>query len=191
MQSARSSTSVVKVSFQGETKRLNAVADYSELVRRTRESFGNQLPQDEFKYYYCDRDFDLISVSSQADLAEAIEGEPTLKLTVASTQQDAWDQIDRASSSRVSQPSGPADIERHFIDAQSNFSVIEDDQKVPAETSAPIQEPLETEQAQAEELKIEEAPAEVLPKAEVVPLSEPEKEMIQDALAIGHDQSYA
>lgn len=67
--------------------------------------------------------------------------------------------------------------------------MIDDDQKVPAQVSAVVSEPLETEQAQVEELKIAEALAETEaePPTEVVTLSEPEKQMIQDALAIGHD----
>ena len=87
-----SSKKTIKISCEGETKRLKISGDYAELVRRTRESFGKQGMNDsEFKFFYLDDEQEVISITGQADLTEAlnIEDLSSLKLTVAANMQEA------------------------------------------------------------------------------------------------------
>ena len=50
-----SSKKTIKISCEGETKRLKISGDYAELVRRTRESFNKQgMSDSEFKFFYLD-----------------------------------------------------------------------------------------------------------------------------------------
>ena len=82
----------IKICCDGETKRLKISGDYAELISRTKESFGKQVMNDsEFKFFYLDDEQEVISITSQADLTEAlnIEDLSSLKLTVASNMQDA------------------------------------------------------------------------------------------------------
>lgn len=83
----------VKVTFQGETKRLKLSGVYHELIQRTRIAFKN-IPQ-EPKFYYLDEDNEIISISSQCDYTEALEiGDlGSLRLIVASSVQDARKQL--------------------------------------------------------------------------------------------------
>lgn len=76
----------IKVSFQGETKRLKMTNSYESLALKTRDTFGQPLQKVwPIKFYYLDDERELISVTSQADFQEALELEDvtTLKLTVA------------------------------------------------------------------------------------------------------------
>ena len=76
----------VKICCDGETKRLKITGDYAELVQRTRESFNKQsMNQADFKFFYMDDESEVISITSQEDLTEAltIEDLSSLKLTVA------------------------------------------------------------------------------------------------------------
>ena len=87
-----SSKKTIKISCEGETKRLKISGDYAELVRRTKESFNKQgMSDNEFKFFYLDNEQDLISITGQADLTVALDIEDltSLKLTVASNRQEA------------------------------------------------------------------------------------------------------
>lgn len=82
----------VKICCDGETKRVKISGDYSELISRTRESFGkNQMSDNDFKFFYLDDEQEVISITSQADLTEAlnIEDLSFIKLTVANNMQEA------------------------------------------------------------------------------------------------------
>jgi len=89
MISARSNASAqAKVSYRGDTKRVKLSGDFYELVERTRASFSD-LPAGTLKYFYVDEENDMISVSSQADLTEALETTNSIKLTVAPSAEEA------------------------------------------------------------------------------------------------------
>ena len=94
MQSARSTASTAaKVTFKGDTKKVKLDGGFDELVERTRNSFSD-LPEGTLKFFYVDEENDLISVSSQADLTEALESTTTqLRLTVAGSTRDAHSQL--------------------------------------------------------------------------------------------------
>lgn len=82
----------IKICCEGETKRLKISGDYGELINRTRESFNKQTMSDgDFKFFYLDDEQEVISITSQADLTEAlnIEDLSSLKLTVAANMQEA------------------------------------------------------------------------------------------------------
>lgn len=82
----------VKICCDGEIKRLKITGDYQELVKRTRESFNKQNMEDaDFKFFYLDEEQEVISITGQADLTEAlnIEDLSSLKLTVAENMQAA------------------------------------------------------------------------------------------------------
>ena len=97
MLSARSNASAaagasVKITYQGDTKKVKLTGEYEELVQRTRASFDD-LPEGDLKFFYVDEDSDLISVTSQADLSEALESTGQVKLTVAGSNNEALGQI--------------------------------------------------------------------------------------------------
>ena len=75
----------VKITFQGETKRLKISGVYQELIQRTRTAFKN-IPQ-ELKFFYLDEDNEIISISSQSDYTEALENGDisSLRLIVATS----------------------------------------------------------------------------------------------------------
>mmetsp|Transcript_25065 Transcript_25065/g.31388 ORF Transcript_25065/g.31388 Transcript_25065/m.31388 type:complete len:85 (+) Transcript_25065:93-347(+) len=76
----------IKICFDGETKRLKISDSFSELVQRTRESFHKQDMKDsEFKFFYLDNEQEVISITSQADLSEALQDFASLKLVLAAT----------------------------------------------------------------------------------------------------------
>jgi len=82
----------IKICCDGETKRLKIAGDYTELISRTRESFNKQGMSDaQFKFFYLDDEQEVISITSQADLTEALNiGDlSALKLTVAANMQEA------------------------------------------------------------------------------------------------------
>ena len=93
MQSNNPARKAVKVTFQGETKRLKLSGDYQELVKRTSSAFKNLPPQ--IKFFYLDEDNEIISISSQSDYTEALEIEDiaALRLTVATSAADARQQL--------------------------------------------------------------------------------------------------
>jgi hypothetical protein len=75
------SATQVKVTFKNETKKFKKPSDFDSLVQSTVKAFGANLPL-QFKFYYVDSEGDLISISCQEDLEEALESMPALKLVV-------------------------------------------------------------------------------------------------------------
>lgn len=74
-------TNQVKVTFKNETKKFKRPSDFEGLLQQTIKAFGNKLPAS-FKFFYVDADHDLISISCQEDLEEALESMPQLRLVV-------------------------------------------------------------------------------------------------------------
>ena len=82
----------IKICCGGETKRLKILSDYKELIKRTRESFGlDNMTDKDFRFFYLDDENEVISITSQADLAEALNiyDLNQLKLAVADNMQEA------------------------------------------------------------------------------------------------------
>ena len=52
----------VKVSFQGETKRLKLTGDYQELISRVRDSWSGIA--EPIKFFYIDEENEIISITS-------------------------------------------------------------------------------------------------------------------------------
>lgn len=78
----------MKICCNGETKRLKISGQYSELISRARESFGLQhMNESEFKFFYLDDESEVISITGQADLTEAlnIDDLSQVKLTIAAS----------------------------------------------------------------------------------------------------------
>ena len=77
------SRATIKVTYKEETKRFKIGRSFEELMAITVKSFEN-LPK-VFKYFYLDEDLELISVSSDDDLAEILDSESNgiVKLIVA------------------------------------------------------------------------------------------------------------
>ena len=95
----------IKVTYLGETKRIKKTNTYGELTLLTRQAFGSALEKvQQIKFYYLDDEQELISVSTQADLLEAlsIEDVGVLKLTVATSASDARQQFEKTISETVS-----------------------------------------------------------------------------------------
>jgi hypothetical protein len=92
----QSSKRTVKVSFQGETKRLKLTGDYNELINRVKSSWSGI--GEPIKFFYLDEENEIISITSQSDFSEALEIEDLshLKLTVAASVQDARNQLQSA-----------------------------------------------------------------------------------------------
>lgn len=93
MQNSIMKKKCIKVTFDGETKRLKVPATYELLVQMTREKFPQQglekmVP---LKFYYLDDEQELISITSQSDFLEALDVDDSthLKLTVANNTQEA------------------------------------------------------------------------------------------------------
>ncbi len=61
----------IKVTYQGETKKVRRPEHYSALVKATQTAFPDL--QESFKYIYSDEDGDTITVSNNEDLSEALE----------------------------------------------------------------------------------------------------------------------
>ena len=88
---------IVKVSFDGETKRLKLLNDsYEDMVTRMRKAFrattNPKVPtQNDVKFFYLDDENEIISITSQADFSEALEIEDiaSLKLVVAKSASEA------------------------------------------------------------------------------------------------------
>jgi hypothetical protein len=77
----------IKVSLNGETKRLKLTTSFETLCLQTQDCFKLDMP---IKFFYLDDERELISVTSQPDLDEALSSEESaLKLTVAKSTADA------------------------------------------------------------------------------------------------------
>jgi len=90
----QSSRKFLKVTFNGETKRLKITADYSKLLELTNKAFSSKLPTD-VKFFYLDDENEIISINSQSDFTEALDIEDlsALKLTVAQSANEARVQL--------------------------------------------------------------------------------------------------
>ena len=89
---------IIKVSYQGETKRFKTINTYESLALKTRETFGAALEKVwPIKFYYLDDEHELISITSQPDYLEALEIEDvtTLKLTVADNAPQARKELEK------------------------------------------------------------------------------------------------
>jgi hypothetical protein len=78
-----------KVSYKSETKKFKKPDNFEGLVSQTVRAFGTQNLPPHFKFFYMDSDEDLISISSQEDLEEAIESTQALRLIVAENAESA------------------------------------------------------------------------------------------------------
>jgi hypothetical protein len=58
----QSSKRTVKVSFQGETKRLKLTGDYNELINRIKSAWSGV--SEPIKFFYLDEDNEIISITS-------------------------------------------------------------------------------------------------------------------------------
>ena len=87
--STMESKKTIKVSFQDETKRIKITHSFEDLVAQVTKSF-EALP-DNFKFYYLDEDFEIISVTSDDDLKEVFDSDiqSMTKLVIAENQSDA------------------------------------------------------------------------------------------------------
>ena len=56
------SKKTVKVSFQGETKRLKLTGDYKELINKIKTAWPHV--SDPIKFFYLDEDNEIISITS-------------------------------------------------------------------------------------------------------------------------------
>lgn len=65
----------IKIIFKGETKKFKKPETYELLLAQTQKAFGQSLPQN-FKFYYSDGEGDIISITCQDDLVEALESVP-------------------------------------------------------------------------------------------------------------------
>lgn len=93
-----SNKKVIKVNYNGETKRLKMTNSYEALALQTRDTFGQDLVKVwPIKFYYLDDEYELISITSQSDFQEAlsIEDFNHLKLTVAANVTDARAALER------------------------------------------------------------------------------------------------
>jgi hypothetical protein len=88
---------IIKVCFQGETKRLRMADSYEYLTKQSREAFAPLLDKMiPLKFYYIDEEQELISINCQSDFVEAVEFcDSILKLTVAANVQMARNQMVR------------------------------------------------------------------------------------------------
>ena len=57
----------MKITFNYETKRFKDFSNYDELVKEVSKAF-NVVLSETFKFYYADKENDIISVTSQEDL---------------------------------------------------------------------------------------------------------------------------
>jgi hypothetical protein len=58
----QSSKKTVKVSFQGETKRLKLTGDYNELINRVKTAWNGIA--EPIKFFYLDEENEIISITS-------------------------------------------------------------------------------------------------------------------------------
>lgn len=91
----------IKVIFRNETKKFKKPETYEQLLQQTQKAFGQTLPHN-FKFYYSDGEGDIISITCQEDLVEALESVPTLKLVVEQSSEAARMNLDPDISMRSS-----------------------------------------------------------------------------------------
>ena len=73
--------------FQGETKSLvtkkSPINDFDTLVARIKEKFSELQSQPKIRIFYADDEGEVISISYQGDLEEALDIDGKLKLFIA------------------------------------------------------------------------------------------------------------
>ena len=96
----------IKLTIDGETKRLKLATTFQSLVAQATEKFPDQGLQNakSLRFYYLDDDQEIISISSQHDYQEALEIEDvtTLKLIVAKSTQEARQVLQAQMSESIS-----------------------------------------------------------------------------------------
>lgn len=94
----------MKISFNGETKRVKLITDYEQLVQQTKKAYGDQKLPETFKFFYLDDEQEIISINSQYDLDEAlsIEDLANLKLIVATDLQSVKAELEQQFNDAVS-----------------------------------------------------------------------------------------
>jgi len=94
----------IKLTIDGETKRLKLAPTFESLVAQANEKFPEQGLSKSLRFYYLDDDQEIISISSQHDYLEALEIEDvtTLKLIVAKSTQEARQVLEKQMSESVS-----------------------------------------------------------------------------------------
>lgn len=87
----------MKISFNGETKRVKLITNYEQLVEQTKKAYGDQKLPETFKFFYLDDEQEIISINSQYDLDEAlsIEDLAGLKLIVATDLQSVKAELEQ------------------------------------------------------------------------------------------------
>ena len=142
--------------FQGETKnivtRKHPINDYDTLLAKIREKFPALKEQQKIRIFYADDEGEVISISYQDDLEEALDIDGKLKLFIASSPQEAAmlirsDKEDVMQISRVSHAGAISSVD-NSIDVMSIKSrkevsqmaadVFESSQAKPA--PAPVQD---------------------------------------------------
>lgn len=90
-------TQKMKISFNGETKRVKLITNYEQLVQQTKNAYGDQKLPATFKFFYLDDEQEIISINSQYDLDEAlsIEDLAGLKLIVATDLQSVKAELEQ------------------------------------------------------------------------------------------------
>ena len=83
-------------------KKVKPTTDYDQLVAFARKAIEGVPPT--FKFFYIDLDNDMISISNQDDFQEALENyesQPSLKLIIAETIDEARLGLEQNSSSSI------------------------------------------------------------------------------------------
>jgi hypothetical protein len=88
MQASATTANRIKVIFKSETKKFKKPESYEVLLQQTQKAFGSALPK-QFKFFYQDSEGDVISISCQEDLEEALESIPSLKLVIDESSESA------------------------------------------------------------------------------------------------------
>lgn len=70
----------MKIVYLDEIRRISRPSTYAELVELTKQSFKN-LPA-HFKFFYIDSDEDIISITSEQDLMEALQCYPDIAIKI-------------------------------------------------------------------------------------------------------------
>ncbi len=86
--SAATTANRIKVIYKSETKKFKKPETYEVLLQLTQKAYGSTLPK-QFKFFYQDSEGDVISISCQEDLEEALESIPSLKLVVDESSESA------------------------------------------------------------------------------------------------------
>jgi len=206
MNSARSVSA--KLSHNGDTKRVKLTGAFEQLLDTTRTSFDKNMPSDP-KFFYIDEENDLISVSSQADLDEALTSAASgsvVRLAVATTAQEAHEEFVKKATMTF-----PASLAR----TESDWEIVKDD-AAPEEAVSMIDTKEQDgmsisafDEAANPEEEESKGPSEPAPPTEMIPLdvakhlseteqlkiaqeqnglSETERMLIEEALSMSRDQ---